>query len=108
MQQGDGLCLGRHTLPDAPERAFNPPGALPRARRTNKLADGCYSFWVGALFPLLQQLEPAALRTLAPPGGGASHAPASFSVPPLPPLHGVLGPREQVGRQDGSCRAADA
>lgn len=25
--------------------------------RTNKLVDGCYSFWVGALFPLLRELE---------------------------------------------------
>jgi protein farnesyltransferase subunit beta len=24
--------------------------------RPNKLVDGCYSFWVGALFPLLEQI----------------------------------------------------
>ena len=24
--------------------------------RTNKLVDGCYSFWVGGIFPLLHQL----------------------------------------------------
>ena len=24
--------------------------------RTNKLVDGCYSFWVGGIFPILQQL----------------------------------------------------
>ena len=28
------------------------------AGRTHKLVDGCYSFWQGALFPLLQQLQP--------------------------------------------------
>lgn len=26
--------------------------------RTNKLVDGCYSFWQGGLFPLLQRLAP--------------------------------------------------
>ena len=26
--------------------------------RTNKLVDGCYSFWQGGLFPLLQRLSP--------------------------------------------------
>ncbi len=26
--------------------------------RTNKLVDGCYSFWQGGIFPLLQQLMP--------------------------------------------------
>ena len=26
--------------------------------RTNKLVDGCYSFWQGGVFPLLQQLMP--------------------------------------------------
>ena len=33
--------------------------------RTNKLVDGCYSFWVGALFPLLD------LATQAQSGGGS-------------------------------------
>jgi prenyltransferase beta subunit len=36
------------------------------AGRTNKLVDGCYSFWVGGVFPLLCRLLPplqvAALR----------------------------------------------
>ena len=26
--------------------------------RTNKLVDGCYSFWQGGLFPLLHSLQP--------------------------------------------------
>jgi len=25
--------------------------------RTNKLVDGCYSFWVGALLPLIQAVQ---------------------------------------------------
>ncbi len=28
------------------------------AGRTHKLVDGCYSFWQGGLFPLLQRLQP--------------------------------------------------
>lgn len=30
--------------------------------RTNKLVDGCYSYWQGALLPLLQQLGPEILE----------------------------------------------
>lgn len=30
--------------------------------RTNKLVDGCYSFWQGALFAIMQRLPPSALR----------------------------------------------
>lgn len=26
--------------------------------RANKLVDGCYSFWVGGMFPLIQKLRP--------------------------------------------------
>lgn len=29
--------------------------------RTNKLVDGCYSFWVGALIPLIQAVEKSKL-----------------------------------------------
>ena len=58
--------------------------------RTNKLVDGCYSYWHGALFPLLQQLWPLYVQQL-----GLPHAPQpesaplpdaameSFSLPPL-------------------------
>lgn len=44
--------------------------------RTNKLADGCYSFWQGALFPLLRACPPAAQRApaCAPPWGVAALA----------------------------------
>ena len=50
--------------------------------RTNKLVDGCYSYWQGALFPLLQQLWPLYLQQL-----GLPHAPKSesgFASKPLP------------------------
>lgn len=45
--------------------------------RTNKLVDGCYSFWQGGLFPLLQRLAPQHLVA------------ASAATVPLPP--GLVG-----------------
>ena len=36
--------------------------------RTNKLVDGCYSFWQGGLFPLLQRLWPDYLAQTRIPG----------------------------------------
>ena len=36
--------------------------------RTNKLVDGCYSFWQGGIFPLLQQLWPEYLAQTRIPG----------------------------------------
>ena len=35
--------------------------------RTNKLVDGCYSYWQGALLPLLQQLGPQLLHQMGLP-----------------------------------------
>ena len=35
--------------------------------RTNKLVDGCYSYWQGALLPLLQQLGPELLQQMGIP-----------------------------------------
>ncbi|GLC33996.1 hypothetical protein PLESTM_000142300 [Pleodorina starrii] len=50
--------------------------------RTNKLVDGCYSFWQGGIFPLLAQLPLAALR---PPRVPASSAPRQdVQIPPAP------------------------
>ena len=37
--------------------------------RTNKLVDGCYSFWQGGLFALLQQLSPELLQQTGLPKG---------------------------------------
>ncbi len=48
--------------------------------RTNKLVDGCYSFWQGGLFPLLQKLMPDYLaQTSIPfmPSYASSSAPAA-------------------------------
>ena len=36
--------------------------------RTNKLVDGCYSFWQGGLFPLLQRVWPEYLAQTQIPG----------------------------------------
>jgi len=37
--------------------------------RTNKLADGCYSFWQGGLFSILQRLPASALWHARAVGG---------------------------------------
>lgn len=42
--------------------------------RTNKLVDGCYSFWQGGIFPLLQKLMPDYLAQC-----GIPHIPSPFS-----------------------------
>ena len=41
--------------------------------RTNKLVDGCYSFWQGGLFPLLQRLWPDYLTQTRIPGTSTPH-----------------------------------
>jgi putative copper export protein len=67
--------------------------------RTNKLVDGCYSFWLGGLFPLLRSLPPAALAAPAPPAAAALAAAAAArgapAVPRLPEL-AVVGPAAQA------------
>ena len=56
--------------------------------RTNKLADGCYSFWQGALFPLLTSYAGssmiAALHLVSAPDESAEGGAASCAVPDLP------------------------
>jgi len=54
--------------------------------RTNKLVDGCYSFWQGGIFPLLQKLMPDYLaqcsipHTPSPPYSATATAPASAAA----------------------------
>ena len=54
--------------------------------RTNKLVDGCYSFWQGGIFPLLQKLKPDYLAQCCIPhtpfssSSGTATAPASAAV----------------------------
>eukprot|EP00879_Flechtneria_rotunda_P024781 GHRR01026293.1.p1 GENE.GHRR01026293.1~~GHRR01026293.1.p1 ORF type:complete len:388 (+),score=182.41 GHRR01026293.1:162-1325(+) len=89
--------------------------------RTNKLVDGCYSFWQGGVFPLLQQLlatgeqhrqqqqVPAVSRSsptyppLTPPSSWQQQeqqpqqqCSQEIVVPPLPDLSRVQGPQQQA------------
>lgn len=52
--------------------------------RTNKLVDGCYSFWQGGLFPLLQRLAPELLRETGNPNPLLPKAAAPMVVPSFP------------------------
>jgi hypothetical protein len=55
--------------------------------RTNKLADGCYSFWQGALFPLLATAAtPSLISTphLASAATGSSARELQVELPELP------------------------
>jgi protein farnesyltransferase subunit beta len=49
--------------------------------RTNKLVDGCYSFWQGGLFPLLQKLNPQLLADSDLLGFHESQSTASQEFP---------------------------
>ena len=51
--------------------------------RTNKLVDGCYSFWQGGLFPLLQQLMPDYL--------------AQTNIPFMPTFSSTAAPAAEAG-----------
>ena len=51
--------------------------------RTNKLVDGCYSFWQGALFPLLQRLSPQLLAQTSVPHAAGVSSPPPTSVASL-------------------------
>ncbi len=67
--------------------------------RTNKLVDGCYSFWLGGLFPLLRSLPPGALAAPAPPAADALAAAAAARGPPAVPVLpelAVVGPAAQA------------
>lgn len=52
--------------------------------RANKLADGCYSFWVGALFPILR--DQVAWVQREEEGGGGGNEGAGSNPPQPPPL----------------------
>ena len=49
--------------------------------RTNKLVDGCYSFWQGGVFPLLQKLMPDYLAQCGIPHTPLSSSSATASAP---------------------------
>lgn len=52
--------------------------------RTNKLVDGCYSYWQGAVFPLLQRLAPEFLRQSPIPDAPSLSAPSPLAAAPSP------------------------
>ena len=49
--------------------------------RTNKLVDGCYSFWQGGIFPLLQKLMPDYLAQCGIPHTPSSSSSATATAP---------------------------
>ena len=65
--------------------------------RTNKLVDGCYSWWVGALFPLLQ-LAPLAQPRQAAASEGAFDATGLQRYVLLCGQSGVGGLRDKPGK----------
>ncbi|KAK9908192.1 hypothetical protein WJX75_004005 [Coccomyxa subellipsoidea] len=74
--------------------------------RTNKLVDGCYSFWQGALFPLLQQVWPQYVQQSGIPQGPLPQE--SIVIPSLPPLN-TAGPLMQAQAETARLKAkADA
>ncbi|GBF91692.1 farnesyltransferase subunit beta [Raphidocelis subcapitata] len=66
--------------------------------RTNKLVDGCYSFWQGAVPPLLQR-ERGRLVEQALRAGEALEGDGGLTVPELPPLDGVCSPYEEACKE---------
>ncbi|EFJ52997.1 hypothetical protein VOLCADRAFT_85812 [Volvox carteri f. nagariensis] len=70
--------------------------------RTNKLVDGCYSFWQGGIFPLLAQLPLSALR---PPPVPAAQAPREVLQTPPAPMMTASPPFELAfsSPQDFGC-----
>lgn len=71
--------------------------------RTNKLVDGCYSFWQGGLFPLLKRLWPLYSQQSGVPRAPVA-ADTPILVPPLPPLT-VQGPVEQAAAETAHLKA---
>jgi hypothetical protein len=64
--------------------------------RTNKLVDGCYSFWQGAVLPLLAREAPGLLAEQALRRGQPQACDADLVVPELPSFAGVCTPYEEV------------
>ena len=88
--------------------------------RTNKLVDGCYSFWQGGLFPLLRMLQPDIMAQ-----SGIPHSPPHIPTPDCASLEltakvhqaseAASGPASSAASQDQPTdlvsrarRAADA
>ena len=70
--------------------------------RTNKLVDGCYSFWQGGLFPLLQRLGPQLLSQ-----SGIPMVPHPTSIPSEHTSSGTGSESTGQREQQNSSRAGD-
>ena len=70
--------------------------------RTNKLVDGCYSFWQGGLFPLLQRLGPQLLSQ-----SGIPTVPHPTSVPAEHTSSGTGSELTGQREQQNSSRAGN-
>ncbi|GIL78989.1 hypothetical protein Vretimale_100 [Volvox reticuliferus] len=68
--------------------------------RTNKLVDGCYSFWQGAVFPLLAQLPLTALRSSRVPAAKAPQQ--ELQTPPGPMM--AASPPFELAEEDMHAR----
>lgn len=69
--------------------------------RTNKLVDGCYSFWQGGIFPLLQQLMPDYLAQCSIPHMQASSSSDASADASGSGGAGLAVAEEDVLRQEG-------
>ena len=77
--------------------------------RTNKLVDGCYSFWQGGIFPLLQRLYPAHLVQTRVPRGPPRPAPDPEGDNELSHPQGEAPPegfRANGGKEDGGVQSS--
>ena len=65
--------------------------------RTNKLVDGCYSFWQGGLFPLFHKVSSSSCSCLSfgSPSKNSLSLPPCVNVP-VPDAVGVPGARGPV------------
>lgn len=66
--------------------------------RTNKLVDGCYSYWQGALFGLLPRLGPAYLLQSRAVHAAVAGQWGAGSVR-VPPAVVAMAPDAQAGRE---------
>jgi protein farnesyltransferase subunit beta len=74
------------------------------AGRTNKLVDGCYSFWVGGLFPLLD-MSLAAEGRFPYASSAASSASSSVSASPSVAADAAAGAAQGADRGEAAtCR----
>ena len=75
--------------------------------RTNKLVDGCYSYWQGALLPLLQQLGPELLSQSSLPRTPKGMSGGSLKEDELIPSGPIIVPSFPSRRPVGIMQQAE-